>query len=184
MKKKQVTFREHGDMAAPVITVDNARYQEDYQEHVVRMLKTFLSGEQLFIGTYRTDGVNLSAKRLKELEGEIPAFFQQFGEQRKISEHLSAARVELNDRVYAFLPWLFDYYLETTLFVPKAGWETFMSYHLAYQEHRLCDMICAHLAEFLVCYSDSGDISVCFDPAVYVHRDVREALEDAFGGKR
>ena len=56
MKKKQVTFREHGDMAAPVITVDNARYQEDYQEHVVRMLKTFLSGEQLFIGTYRTDG--------------------------------------------------------------------------------------------------------------------------------
>lgn len=182
MKKRQIMFREHGDTsAAPMIAVDNARCQDGYPERVVRMLKTFLSGEQLFIGVYRTDGVNLSPKRRKELESEIPAFFRKFGEMQKLSEQLSMARVELNDQVYAFIPSLFDYYLETTLFIPKAGWDTFERYLLAYQEHRLSDMVCAHLTEFLICYYDSGDICVCFDPAIYAHRKVRHALEDIFG---
>ena len=75
---------------------------------------------------------------------------------RKISEYLSVARSELNDRAYARIPAIFDYYLETTLFVPRVDWETFQQFHAGYQGHRLEDIILNHFADLLFCYADAG----------------------------
>ena len=102
---------------------------------------------------------------------------------RKISEYLSVAKCELNDRVYARIPAIFDYYLETTLFVPRVNWETFQQFHAGYQEHRLEDMILNHFADLLFCYADSVDFSVCFDPQAHDCEKVRFVLQKVFLGE-
>ena len=184
MKKRQVALKAYNHpLGVCMLTVDNARCLDAYPERIERVLRAFLDGEELFFGFYRTDGAHLSTQRQGELETEIPAFFRKFGEMRKISEYLSVAKCELNDRVYARIPAIFDYYLETTLFVPRVDWEIFRQFHAGYQEHRLESIILNHFADLLFCYADSGDFSVCFDPQAHDREQVRFVLQKVFLGE-
>ena len=184
MKKRQVALKAYNHpLGVCTLTVENARCLDAYPERIERILRAFLDGRELFFGFYRTDGMHLSPQRQRELETEIPAFFREPGEMRRISEYLSVARSELNDRVYARIPEIFDYYLETTLFVPRMNWETFQQFHADYQEHRLEDMILDHFADLLFCYADSGDFSVCFDPQAHDREKVRLVLQKVFLGE-
>lgn len=184
MKKRQIALKAYSHpLGVCTLTVENARCLSAYPERIERVLRAFGDGEELFFGFYRTDGMHLSPQRQRELETEIPAFFRKSGEMRKISEYLSVARSELNDRVYARIPEIFDYYLETTLFVPRMNWETFQQFHVDYQGHRLEDMILKHFADLLFCYADSGDFSVCFDPQAHDCEKVRFVLQKVFLGE-
>ena len=184
MKKRQVALKAYNHpLGVCTLTVENARCLDAYPERIERVLRAFLDGEELFFGFYRTDGMHLSPQRQGELETEIPAFFRKSGEMRKISEYLSVARSELNDRVYARIPAIFDYYLETTLFVPRVDWKTFQQFHADYQGHRLEDIILNHFADLLFCYADSGDFSVCFDPQARAREQVRAVLQNVFLGE-
>ncbi len=156
-----------------VITFENFRFQSGYLSSMDRILKTFLTGEELFFGFYRTDGVNLTAKRERELKSEIPAFFRSRGEIQALNEYLTVARIKAGEDIYHFIPSVFDYYLETVLFYPVSEWETFKRFYRDYQKHRLDEMVSNHFAELLFCYSDSGDFSVCFDPERRRPADVR-----------
>ena len=184
MKKRQIALKAYSHpLGVCTLTVENARCLSAYPERIERVLRAFGDGEELFFGFYRTDGMHLSSQRQRELETEISAFFRKSGEMRKISEYLSVARSELNDRVYARIPEIFDYYLETTLFVPRMTWETFQQFHVDYQGHRLEDMILKHFADLLFCYADSGDFSVCFDPQAHDCEKVRFVLQKVFLGE-
>lgn len=162
------------------ITIDNARYQKGFLDSIEKVFKFFLVDEELFFGFYRTDGVNLTFKRLKELEKEIPAFFQKYGDIQVLSEYLSVAKINVKDCFYNFIPSIFDYYFETTLFNPKVNWETFKQYHSDYQNHRFDDIILNHFAEVLFLYFDSGDFTICFNPEMYKPRDVRILIGEVF----
>ena len=123
-------------------TVDNARCLEAYQSASSACSRRFWTARELFFGFYRTDGMHLSRAAPKGTGSGDSGILSEIRGQRKISEHLSVARCELNDRVYARIPASVDYYLETTLFVPKDGLGNLCSnVHAGYQEHRLEDMI-------------------------------------------
>lgn len=181
MKKRQITIEEYENpLGAHIITINNARYQKCFITSIEKIFKSFLIEEELFFGFYRTDGVNLTSKRQKELKNEISEFFQKYGDIQNLNEYLSVAKIKLKDLIYNFIPPIFDYYLETTLFNPKVNWETFKQYYSNYQNHRLDDMILNHFSEVIFCYSDSGDFSICFNPEVYNHREVRNMIDEVF----
>lgn len=174
MKKKQVTVEEYKNrMGVYTITINNARY---CKKCIEKILKFYLRDEIVFLELYRTDGVNLPAKAMKELKVKILLFFQEYGDIENLNEHLAAAKVRLNEAVYDFLPDVFDYYLDTIVFNPKVGWKTFKRYCSNYLEHRLEDMILNHLAEVLFCYSDSGDFSICVSSEFYSCTNVKNMI--------
>ena len=159
------------------ITIDNARYQKGFLDSIEKVFKFFLVDEELFFGFYRTDGVNLTFKRLKELEKEIPAFFQKYGDIQVLSEYLSVAKINVKDCFYNFIPSIFDYYFETTLFNPKVN-RSFKHYHSDYKITDLMILFSTILLKFL--YFDSGDFTICFNPEMYKPRDVRILIGEVF----
>ncbi|OQA48535.1 MAG: hypothetical protein BWY46_01307 [Firmicutes bacterium ADurb.Bin300] len=181
MKKRQMTIEEYKNpLGTHTITINNARYQKCFLNSIEKVLKQFLVDEELFFGFYRTDGVNLTLKRQKELKNEIPSLFQKYGDIQNLSEYLSIAKININDYIYNFIPAIFDYYLETTLFNPKVNWETFKQYHSNYQKHRFDDIILNNFTEVLFCYFDSGDFSICFNPEMHNPREVRNMIDEVF----
>lgn len=181
MKKRQITIEECiNPLGACTVTVNNARYHKFFLNCFEKVYKSFLTDKELFFGFYRTDGVNLTSKRQRELKNEIPALFQKYGSQKNISEYLSVAKINSCDDIYNFIPLIFDYYLETMLFSPKVSWNTFVQYHSNYQNHRFDDIILDRFAEVLFFYYDSGDFAICFNPETYNPRDVRNMIDEVF----
>ncbi|MBR3917599.1 MAG: hypothetical protein IKJ59_02545 [Clostridia bacterium] len=181
MKKKQIIIEEYKNpLGSHTIILNNVRYQKCFLNSIEKVFKFFLVNDELFFGFYRTDGVNLTLKREKELKTEIPSFFQKYGDIDNINEYLSVAKININDYIYNFIPSIFDYYLETTLFNPKVNWETFKQYYSSYQNHRFDDIILNHFAEVLFCYFDSGDFAICFNPEMYNPREVRNMIDVLF----
>ena len=185
MKKRQVALKVYNHpLGVCTLTVENARCLDAYPERIERVLRAFLDGEELFFGFYRTDGMHLSPQRQRELETEIPAFFRESGEMRKISEHLSVARVRIErSRLCAHSPRSLITILKQRCLCPELDWETFQQFHAGYQGHRLEDMILNHFADLLFCYADSGDFSVCFDPQAHDCEKVRVVLQKVFLGE-
>ena len=91
---------------------------------------------------------------------------------------MTVARIEQDDEAYSFIPKIFDYYLETIMFNPKVNWDFFKQYYYNYQNYRQDDIILNHLAEIVLCYFDSGDLSICFDPKKYSPVEVRSWIEE------
>ena len=174
MKKRRVMVEEYkNQMGIYTITINNARYCKNC---INKILKSYLKDKTIFLGLYRIDGVDLSAKAMKELKTKIPLFFQKYGDVQNLNEHLTIANICLNDTSYDFFSDIFDYYLDTIVFNPKIDWKTFKQYYSNYQEHRLEDMILNHLAEVLFCYSDSGDFSICFSSEFYSCTNIKNMI--------
>lgn len=182
MKKRQMTVEEYeSTTGVHTLIINNARYQKGFLNVVEKLIKAFLSDEEVFFGFCRTDGVNLTLKEQKRLANEIPAFFQKNGNFHSLSEHLTAARIKFNNDTSDYIPLIFDYYLETVMFNPKTDWENFKQYHSDYQKHRVDEIILNHFAELLFYYFDSGDLMICFNPQVYNPQEVRSVVEQSFG---
>lgn len=181
VRKKQITIEEYKNpLGSHTIIINNARYQKCFPNSVKKVFDSFLIDKELFLGFFRIDGVNLTLKRQKELKYEIPKLFQKYGEMQNLNEYLSVAKINSNDHIHNFIPSIFDYYLETTLFNSKVSWETFKQYHFNYQQHRFDDIILNNFAEMLFSYFDSGDFSICFNPKVYNPRKVRNMMNEVF----
>lgn len=174
MKKRQVLIKESKNASGVcTILINNARYQKGFYSFVRRIMEYFLIGDEVFFGFYRTDGVNLTKAQCKRLEKRIPDFFRGDGDIQNLSEYLSVARITLNDQGLDLLPQIFDYYLETIMFKPKADWATFQQYYRHYLDHRLENYILDNLAGMLFCYLDSGDFMICFDPGKNNPEEIR-----------
>lgn len=182
MKKRKMAIEEYKNpLGTYTITVYNARYQKCFHNSIEKVFNHFLEvGDELFWGFYRTDGVNLTLKRQKELKNEIFSLFQTYGEIQNLNEYLSSAKSCINDHIYNFIPSIFDYYFETTLFNPKVNWETFKEFYSDYQKHRVDDIILNHFADVLFRYFDSGDFSICFNSEIYNPKKVRKMIDEVF----
>ena len=140
------------------------------------MLKDFFESEELFFGFYRTDGLNITSKRTEDLKEEISNFFSKYGVIECLDDYLSVAKIKANDGVWSFLPFVLDYYLDTVLFSPKISWEVFIRYYSEYLKHRVDELINNDFADLLFFYFDSGDFSICFDPAKYPSDSVKKTI--------
>lgn len=183
LKKRQITIEEYeNNSGAHTIIINNARYQKGFFNIIEKIIKYFLVDDEVFFGFCRTDGVNLTLEQQIKLKNEIPAFFQKSGDMQSLNEYLTVARIDSNNNEYSFIPSIFDYYLETTMFNPKIDWEAFKQYHSNYQDHRFDDIILNHFAELLFYYFDSGDFLICFNPQKYNPKEVKSIIEMLFGG--
>lgn len=181
MKKRQLTVEEYKNPSGCyTITVNNARYQENFLQKIHQVLKAFSDDGELFFGFYRTDGLNLTAERQKELEKEIPNLFREDGGIKKLNDYVSVARIKESDRIFDHLMSIFDYYLETVLFYSSGKWEDFRLVYADYQKHSTEELILNGFTKVLFYYSDSGDFSVCFNPGAYHADDVRRLIEEIF----
>ena len=104
MKKRKITIDECETLLGSyTITINNARYHKDFPDIMIKLLKEFIFDGELFLGFYRIDGINLTAKREKELENEIPALFNRYGGMEIQNEYLSMARMK---QFYLILKWI------------------------------------------------------------------------------
>jgi len=182
MKKTMIIEEYKSFLGVDAIIINNIRYQKCFPNSIERLFKLFLIKDELFFGFYRTDGINLTSYQQQKLEYEIPVMFKKYGDIENLSEYLSVARINSSDHNYCFIPSVFDYYLETTIFKPKIGWKTFKEYHSNYQKHRFDDIILNNFADVLFFYFDSGDFLICFDSEIYDHRRVRNAIDEILLG--
>lgn len=181
MKKRKITIDECEPLLGSyTITINNARYHKDFPDIMIKLLKEFIFDGELFLEFYRIDGINLTAKREKELENEIPALFNRYGGMEIQNEYLSMARIYDACSIYGYITAILDYYLETILFNPKVDWETFRQYHLNYPKYRCEDFIHKGLAEVLFFYFDSGDLSIYCSREKYSTKEVRGIVDKLF----
>lgn len=182
MKKRQITIESlFNESGVYTIVINNARFHKNFVVWAEKIIKQFAGDQEVFFGFYRTDGMNLTLERQRELRDVIPSLFKKYGDIEGLSDYLTIARIQLNNSCYGLLPSVFDYFLETMLFIPKVEWETFRQYHLNYQEYRFEEIILHDLADLLFCYFDSGDFMICLNPQVYSHETIRGMAVEAFG---
>lgn len=166
---------------AHTIIIDNARYQKSFFDAIEKIIKVFFVDKDVYFTFCRTDGINLTLEQQKKLENEIPAFFKKNGDIQNLSEYLTVAKTKLNKHCYNFIPFIFDYYLETIIFYSDVDWEILKQYHSNYQEHRFDDIILNRFADILLCYFDSGDLLLCFNPQIYNAKEIRGMIDLFFG---
>ncbi|MBQ4283926.1 MAG: hypothetical protein IJB96_08380 [Lachnospira sp.] len=78
MKKRQLSIEEYKETeGAYKIIINNIRYQKNFMNVVGKIVKHFWIEDKVYFGFYRTDGVNLTLQQQRELEKEIPEFFQK-----------------------------------------------------------------------------------------------------------
>ena len=69
LKKRQMTVEEYETTnGVHTLIINNARYQKGFLNVVEKLIKAFLSDEEVFFGFCRTDGVNLTLKQQKKLK--------------------------------------------------------------------------------------------------------------------
>lgn len=179
MKKQQIIINEYENLKGSyTITISNARYHKKFPENITKLFKRFINNnDDLFLGLYRIDGINLASDKQEELKKDIPAFLQKHGEVKNQNEYLTVAKIKIDDCIYGFIPSIFDYYLETILFNPKISWEFFQQFYFDYLKYRYDDYILNDFTDILIFYSDSGDFSVCFNPKKYTPKEVRSIID-------
>lgn len=177
MSKGQFIFEEYETSSGIyVITLNNFRYHNYFSENVQRILKRFLTDDKLFFGFYRTDGLNISNKCQEVIKNEIPLFFRKNGCINYLNEYLSTAEIIATDRVFDYIPFIFDYFLETIIFKPNISIENFNKCHSDYMNNRVEELILKKYTDMLFYYFDSGDFSIYFDPKKYEPAKVRDVI--------
>lgn len=73
----------------------------------------------------------------------------------------------MDDESYKMLSCVFDYYLDTVIFVPQMEWDFFTQYHYEYMNHSNEDYVVGGFTQVVFSYFDSGDFSVCFNSQKY-----------------
>ena len=174
LNRRHITVEEYKNTPnIGTIKINNFRYQKNFSYIIKKIIREFFIDDSVFWGFYRVDCLNLTRKQQKKLESEIPAFFQDNGDIEILSKYLIVARINSNEYDYDFVPYIFDYYLDTIMFNSKVDWEVFKKYHFDYLNHKFEDIILNHFADMLLFYHDSGDLSICFDSQKYKIEDVK-----------
>lgn len=179
MKRKEITvnvFRNRENACS--IVLNNIRFSENGFAVMEKIIKKFANGEELFLGFYRTDGINLTSEEFENYKAEISDFFKTHGEMKRLDDYLSIARTRADNDFWKIFPRICDCYLNTVLFNPNLNWSLFEQLHSEYMERRNDDYIINNYTQFLFCYFDSGDFSVSFDPNKYAENAVLRAIDE------
>lgn len=149
------------------ITLENIRLENNGFKIIQAIVKHFINSNEIFFGFYRTDGVNISNSQFKEYQKTIQKYFDTHGNSTVLNEYLIVAKIKMNNDVYNILPLLFDYYLETSIFLSTKEFDSFTGYYSEYMKHRQTDYITDGYADLIFSYFDSGDFSISFNSNIY-----------------
>lgn len=145
-------------------------------QQTIYQIHTLLTGNEIFFGFYKTDGINISRSRFEQLELEIPSFFDSKGKYHHSKNKLKSkwcdntlimAKVPNNEELYEILENIFHYYLTTVFFCPKLKWDAFVDIFEDYMNFSLDQFVTNGYTDLIFQYSDSGDLSITYNPTFY-----------------
>jgi len=140
----------------------------------ILVTRNFVKGDNLFLGHYRVDGINLSLDEFTECEGLINKFISN-GAYTKLIEnirkksvsYLTVGNLPVNDDTYRILPMLLKYYLETIYFCPKIDWDAFVKIYRNYMKISAQEFIVNGFTDIMFSHFDSCSFSISFNSEVY-----------------
>lgn len=159
------------------ITIENIRFENNGFKIIKEIIKHFINSKEIFLGFYRTDGVNISDSQFKKYKKAIKEFFATHGNLTVLNEYLAIAEIAMDNDAYDILPLLFDYYLETSIFLSLKDFDSFREYYSEYMQHRQTEYITDGYADLLFSYFDSGDFSISFNSNKYDPKVIRKTIQ-------
>ena len=176
------------------VTICNAIKADDCFDKIARIIRHYSAGEEFYFGFYRLDGLTLTKEEWNKCDVEIPLFFKKYGLFQEISEtvydkkgrekvfsgYLNVARAKINDDLYSNLQWIFQYYLETVMFVPKISFDRFEKIYSNYMKESTKYYLINGYTDFLYSYYDSGTFSIYFDPEEFDASEICEYVSSIF----
>ena len=195
MNKCRLRIKECEDSNGYTIYFDCIGLDKDYYSKIKDIIRRFATGDKIFFGHYKTDGMNIPIEVFKKYETEIPEYFKNNGRYEKIIKgeekrflfisspplEFTVCNAPLNNETFEIMEKIFHYYLETTVFCPKIDWKTFVSEYSNYMSNGSRDYVAKGYTDFLFSYVDSGDFSITFDSKMHdpltVKNDIFKILE-------
>lgn len=159
------------------ITLENIRFDNNGFKIIQEIIKHFINSKEIFLGFYRTDGVNISNSQFKKYQKTIQDFFDTHGSLTVLNEYLAIAEITMDNDAHNILPLLFDYYLETSIFLSLNDFDSFREYYSKYMNHRQTDYITDGYADLIFLYFDSGDFSISFNSNKYDPKVIRKTIQ-------
>ena len=131
------------------------------------IIKHFSKGKELLFEFYREDGINLTEDEFLKYKKEIPEYFKKHGKILVIDDIRTIACLPINERIYEIFPKIFNYYLETSFFVPRIDWESFVHQYHENVKNRKLNFIENNYTDVILRYVDSGIFMIEFNFNVY-----------------
>lgn len=189
MKRRKVNIRKSVNSNGTYsIWIDNARLCPNIFHKISQILECFTEGTEVYLGCYKTDGVNISGVKFNQYGQEIRAYFEKNGQRYQILEtfwgkgkrhscsELLVYSAPNNNETYRMIEKVFHYYLEIIVFSPKVDWDTFVHSYSNYMNIVIKDYVLNGYTNFLFSYVDSGDFSITFDPKRYDSKMIQEQV--------
>lgn len=130
MRKRELRiFNYINPKGSNTLYIDNIGfYPEIINKLIFEIVNKFIQGDELFVGLYKTDGVNISRKEFKKLGEELEEYFKinnnyyLFTQSKNknikiISNDLIACKLVKDDKTSDMLLKFSDYFLETVFFL-------------------------------------------------------------------
>ena len=159
------------------VEIDNLSMDKYCFDKLNDTIKLFLEDGDVYFGFYRTDGLYMTTDEFEKYSVDIPCYFAENGEYREIQEEISTrkgkklycgfltvARTVSDEKLFDELQWIFKYYLETTFFSPKIGFDKFADIHSNYMHQSADTYLLNDYTDFLFSFYDSNCFSVMFPP--------------------
>ncbi len=163
MMHRSISISESFHKSICTITISNARFVSNAYNCIVTLLTNYLLDEKIFFSFYREDCINITRKQKEICLIKIHDFFESNGALIKQNNYLTVATAVANTNFLDIVLDLFDCHLETLMFIPKVNFKVFEEYNREYLKHTFKDYISSGITDLLFCYTDSSDLSICFD---------------------
>ena len=170
------------------IALDNIRRFPKLMTGIPKIIDFYSCSDQLFIGTYKIDGLNIPRKSMSDYELEISNYFKTFGDyyclppndsksMHIFSSDLTAFKSYDKQKTYTILNKMFDFFLETNIFDPCITWEQFKAYHSDYTKPIAPDYVLNGFTEFMFSFVDSSDFIISFNPQKHIPETIETQVK-------
>ncbi len=152
----------------------------------INIIKRFINTEEFYFTLYRVDGINLTENEFLEYSNDIKKYFSNNenieifkGKKDSFPKNILSAcgKLYITTETIGILPKIFDYFLETTIMIPKTTYEKFNQFFIDNSMSRLELFIEKNICDIAFAYVDSGDFIICFNSEVYEEEYVIETIE-------
>lgn len=192
MNKKLIVSYNKSASGVCNIYIENIEKHSKSFEIVSDIINEFTKSDELFVGAYKIDGINISKAVFKSNERELFEFFSSakhcvnfFIEGIKNSKHfsdLNAFRIENKKENYSYIRKIFQCTLEAIVFSPQITWNEFLDYFRLYTQRGVDQLVTLGMTEFLISHIDSSDIVVSFDSKKHNTEEILNKIVDIIEG--
>ena len=173
------------------VTLNNIGQHPELMNKIPSVIEHFSSGLELFLGSYKRDGLLLTNVQIERFCCDIPKYFKACGEIRQIDLFGTQSNPErligdlyvfhapASQETYSMLNKVFLYFLETVVFSPKIDWNTFIRSYQEYTKYGTHNYIQKGYTDFLFSFVDSGDFTISFKEQTMSTQSVVEQIRES-----